>query len=331
MEETFNHIDDLIGKYLAGEASAEERAEVDAWRKRQAENESYFHHLQLIFDRAGKIKTTQRFDADKAWNKVKDQLPGKGKQVFVLWRTNVLRAAAVLAFGIGLGYFVYQEMNPAAAPVVIAASNAVLTDTLPDGSLAVLNKKSTLTYEHNKRTGERRVALEGEAFFEVKHAAEEPFIIASGEVIIEDIGTTFNVRAFPDSPTVEVIVETGEVAFYTLTDKGLNLTAGETGVYDRQTKSFARLQSMDTNRLAYKTGIFSFRNADLGSIVDDLNAVYDKQIILASDKIRSCQLNVTFRNERIEDIVEIIAETLQLTISREGENYVLSGEGCADQ
>lgn len=331
MKEAFDHIDDLIGKYLSGEASTEERTQVEQWIAINDSNKAHFDHFKLIFEKAKAVNEIQSFDVDAAWIKVKSKMHRpRGKQVSFFPYWNVLKVAAVLLVAVGLGWVAYQQINPPDQTITLASQTEIVRDTLPDGSKTVLNKSSTIKYAYNKSKGQRKVELEGEAFFDVKHAEAEPFIIRTGDVIIEDIGTTFNVLAFPESPTIEVYVESGEVAFYTLDNTGLNLVAGETGVYHKQSKSFARIQTVDSNRLAYKTGIFSFRNSDLGTIVNDLNGVYDTKIRLNNDAIKNCQLNVTFRNERIEDIVEIIAETLKLTLTKEGKDYVLDGTGCGD-
>lgn len=332
MKEGFDHIDDLIGKYLSHEATMDERTQVEEWISASKENRDYFNHLQLIFEKAASVKTLQEFDADKAWNVVREKLKtSKGRTISIVptfWP--ILRAAAAILIMVGIGYLTYEWLNKPTQTLALKSENKILRDTLPDGSLAVLNKGSSIKYAYSPSSKKRRVSLEGEAFFEVKHEEEKSFIIETEDVIIEDIGTTFNVKAFPESPTIEVYVETGEVAFYTLANPGLNLVAGETGIYHKQSKSFARLLKLDTNKLAYKTGVFTFHNTDLGTIVNDLNEVYDTKIRLANPALASCRLNVTFRNEKIEDVADIIAETLKLTMTREGDVIVLNGKSCSD-
>ena len=330
MIEGNDHIDDLIGKHLTGEASERELAELEQWISQSESNRKYFDHLQLVFDRASLPQSIQKFDVDAAWANVKLKIrkqEGKSIHLPIYW--NIIRIAAVLVITFGLGFFVYQWFERPAETIAIKAEKEIVRDSLPDGSLAVLNRNTTIRYEYNPSNNKRSVVLEGEAFFEVKHDRAKPFIIDAGEVMIEDIGTTFNVKAFPDSPTVEVFVETGEVAFYSLSDAGLNLVAGETGIYNKENRSFARILKVDTNRLAYKTGIFTFRNTDLQSIINDLNAVYNTKVRLGNDALKNCKLTVTFRNEQIEDIVEIIAATLTLELSKEGDEYVLNGISCS--
>lgn len=331
MKEEFDHIDNLIGKYLTGEASAEERVQVDGWIVQSEVNTKYFNQVRLIFEKAKQVNKEQRFDTDKAWGKVKSEMDnarGKGVSIAPYW--NIFRIAAILIVGAAIGFFTYQWFQKPQQTLAVVSENKVVRDTLPDGSLAVLNKNSKIEYSYNSNDDNRKVVLEGEAFFEVTHQENKPFIIETAGVIIEDIGTTFNVNAFAENPTVEVYVETGEVAFYTVDNTGLNLVAGETGIFDKQTRSFARILKRDTNRLAYKTGVFSFRNTDLETIVNDLNSVYDIKIRLGNEALKNCRLNVTFKNERIEDIVEIIAETLKLKLTKKPDEFVLDGVSCGD-
>ncbi len=330
MKKDFDHIDELIGKYLADEASQVERALVEEWIALDKINQSQFDHFKLIFDRA-KAVPLQAFDTEKAWLKVKSKISNQaGRTVSLAQFWTPLRIAAALIVAVGLSYFAYQQLSTPDQVVTIAAKKTIVSDTLPDGSLAVLNKNTTIKYVYNSNSNERKVSLEGEAFFEVNHQPDKPFIIETGEVFVEDIGTTFNVNASPDKPTVEVYVETGEVAFYSLNNAGLNLVAGETGVYHKENKSFARLLKVDTNKLAYKTGIFSFRNSDLQTIIEELNSVYDLKVKLRNESLKNCRLTVTFSNEKIEDIVEIIAETLKLTLTKDGDEYILNGQSCGD-
>lgn len=326
-------MDELIGKYLAGEASAKELSIVEGWINERAENQKYFNDLKIIFERAGAVKEWQSFDTDSAWNKLKSRLKesnvktvplDKPRSISMYWR---MAAAVVLILTVT--YVIRQVTKEPVQTLAIQTKTTSLQDTLPDGSKAFLNKSSAITYEYNPRKKTRSVKLTGEAFFDVKHVEEKPFIIESEDVIIEDIGTTFNVKAYPDRETVEVFVETGEVAFYTTSNPGLHLKAGEMGVYDKHAKSFVRIEQADTNILAYKTRIFNFSNTDLGTVVQTLNEVYETKIQLR-EKLKSCRMSVSFKGESIESIAEIIAETFNLTMTSSGNEILLEGSGCEE-
>ncbi len=331
MSDIPNHIDELLAKHIAGETTTGERAQVEAWINESPENKSYYTDFKTIAEEVAKLKDIQAYDEDAAWNKLKVKLKEK---TIPLHREkssrNYFQIAAAISFLVVAGVSIFLWLSRPVDTIEALAQETTHDQDLPDGSVAFLNKGSSLTYSYNRLKKERKVVLVGEAYFDVKHEEERPFIIETNDVIIEDIGTTFNVKAYPDSITVEVFVETGEVAFYTKENPGLNLTAGQTGIYNRTTKTFAKFLEQDTNRLSYKTGIFTFHDADLESVVQNLNDVYDKKIRLNNNSLKTCRLNVSFRNESIENIVEIIAETLGLTITKTENEIVLDGKGCAE-
>lgn len=335
MEHTFDYIDELIGKYLAGEATAAEQAKVNQWIAKSPSNEKYFEQLKTVFQRAAAVKEHQQFDTDAAWIKLKAQLKKRVAKTVTLKPANnaakYWRAAAAVLLLAAVSYLTYHLTQKPVDTVAIAAEKEMVHDTLPDGSTAFLNKGTALSYQYNPRKKRRSVKLQGEAYFDVKHEAEKSFIIETEEVIIEDIGTAFNVTAYPESPTIEVFVETGEVAFYTKDNPGLHLVAGETGIYDKLSGAFARLTEPDTNVLAYKTRVFNFFNTDLSTIVESLNEVYEVKLRLGNEAIGSCRMNVSFKGEPIDMIADIIAETFSLTVIKRENDIILDGPGCEEQ
>jgi transmembrane sensor len=201
-----------------------------------------------------------------------------------------------------------------------------LSDTLPDGSDIVLNKKSALVYAYDKRAKKHEVTLKGEAYFNINNRKKEDFIVDAGGVFIRDIGTSFNVKAYPDSDEVEVLVEEGEVVFFTADNSGIRLRESGKGVYNRKTGSFS-IEQPEPNITAYKTKFFVFTRTDLNTMAEALNNVYDVPVVIP-DKLKGCTITVTFRDEPIEEIAAVVAETLGLSVIRENNQIRLEGEGC---
>ncbi|MCE7862008.1 MAG: DUF4974 domain-containing protein [Bacteroidetes bacterium CHB5] len=325
-----NDIDDLIGKVLAGEASAREQQEVYTWVEASETNRVYFENLKTIFEKAAGVDVKVEFDTDAAWNKVKQKIADT-KIVSLHERS---RAAAIwvrIAAGIAIFFGVIYFLNNPIAPVqqmAILSTNNTMQDTLPDGSTAFLNKQSELVYSYDKKQKARKVKLKGEAYFTVKHNDEQPFVIEADEIRVRDIGTEFNLKAYPDKDTIEILVTEGEVQFYTLYDSGLNLKAGQRAIYSKRNKMFYRIEKPDTNILAYKTKVFSFNNTDLKTVVALLNEVYNSKIILANPKLFDCRLTANYKEDNPAIIAEVIAETMNLTLTRKGEELILDGDGC---
>lgn len=319
-----NDIDDLIGKVLSGEATADEARTVDNWRNASAENEKYYSHLELIFAKAATNQVKIDFDADEAWIKVQRKLT---KTKTINWQP--LRIAAGIVLLVTTGILIYREFNKPPQAMALVSGTQVLSDMLPDSSTVVLNKRSSIEFTYSPKEKTRKVKLKGEGFFDIKHEEEKPFVIETEDALVRDIGTSFNVRSYPDKDTIEVVVQTGVVQFYTLKDPGMMINAGETGIYSKRGKFFAKLPKSDTNVLAYKTRVFSFHSTDLRSVIEQINEVYDSKIKLANDNIARCQLTVTFRNEELDNMIDVITETLALTAERnDKKEIILNGPGC---
>ncbi len=335
MEQEFDDMDDVIGKVLAGEATPEEQRQVEQWVRESDANRKYYDQLKTIFEKAASNHVQIQFDTDAAWRKVrtrlgKDEGIGNGRKLQSASYWPVLRIAAGIIFLLGVGYILYQRRDVPAQTFAVASDKTTVQDTLPDGSTAFLNKKSELSFEYNAKEKTRRVKLKGEAYFAVKHQEDKPFVIETDEVLVRDIGTEFNLKSYPDQDTIEIVVTNGEVQFYTRYDSGLNLKAGEKGIYSKRLKEFYRIEKIDTNTLAYKTKVFSFNNTDLGSVVNLLNDVYDSKIKLVNKDLHNCRLTANFSEDNPDTIVEVIAETMGLTITRKDEEILLDGKGCTN-
>ncbi len=329
MEPTINDIDELLGKYLSGETSAAEEARVQKWISESESNKKYFDQLKVIFERAASVKQMPEFDTDIAWSSLKQKLNKRETKVFSINRRSnsvYWKVAASILLILAFGYFTYKILEPATTSVQFQAKKNVETDTLPDGSEVSLNKQTQLVYTFDKKEKKHRVKLKGEAFFKIQHQEEKDFVVDVEGILIKDIGTSFNVKAYPESNSIEVDVQQGEVRFYTESVVGIVLHAGEKGIYDKTTKTFST-DRIEPNVTAYKTKYFVFSNTELGSVVDELNSIYDKQIFI-SDKLRHCRLTVTFNNETIEEIANVISETLALTLTQSGDQLLLEGSGC---
>lgn len=326
------NIDDLIASYLADEATPADRAFIDEWKAESAQNLRYFDQLRLIFEKAAAKAVKQggeRFDADVAWQKIQAKLQANEKEKTITLRSPnhpyhlFLRIAAGVIVILGVGFFGYRIFRPATVNT-FQTQDATAADTLPDGSDIFLNRQTKIEY-----TTERDVhiaKLSGEAYFSIQHEDEKTFIVEAEETFIKDIGTSFNVKAYPGSPVIEVVVDEGEVIFYTKDRPGISVKANEKGIYRKDTRTFM-VSEPQANVTAYRSKRFIFNNNALGTVVETLNSVYSTEIQI-DDHLSSCRLTVTFEDETIDEIADIIAETLGLTVSRDANVITLKGPAC---
>ncbi len=316
--------DDLIAKVLSGEASKDEIALLDAWKNASAQNADYFELSKKLFGEIDSLKITHPVNVNTAWNKLDGRIGDTETKVIPLYKRKVvLRAAASLILIMALAFVIKMVLeNGQTQPLQYASANTTVLDTLPDGSRVFINKHSEISYVTKNNV--RQVKLKGEAFFEVVHNEKQPFEIVIDDVVIKDIGTAFNVKAIPGTNTIEVIVESGEVQFFTTNDVGLNLIKGQKAIYNITAKEFVRgVLDPAANATSYRSKVFHFNGTALEEVIREINNVYDANIEINDDQLATKKLSVVFNNEPIETVINMIAETLDLEVEKKDSAVIL--------
>jgi len=335
VDSRFENIEVLIARYLAGEADAADLVLLNEWRKLSSENEIEFSQMEKLYNNSSSLRNVIPVDTDAAWMKLKNTIsiqPEQGKIISIkpaTSRINFIRIAASILIVAGLGMLAFFLTLPSEDKFAeIKSENVIRKEKLPDGSTVTLNKNTTLAYSTDHFSRKRIVKLKGEAFFDVVHDEKNPFLIEAADLKIEDVGTSFNVQAKENTGIAIISVVSGEVKITTLTGQVFNLVAGEEATYNVKTKIVSKKESVEENISAYADRVFVFENAELKTVVDVLNDVYDSQLTIENHKLDSCRITVTFDNEAIDDIATVIAETLGLEIKKSNEQIILSGNDC---
>lgn len=316
------NIDNLIAKYIVGEISPSEEKELMDWCAQSPQNQKTLDDELLIFKRAN-LPSQQKFDSEKAWQKIQPQIqkPKAGKSVlFPIWRI-----AAGFALIAAISILIYQQINAPKEFEYLSASN-VETQVLPDNTSISLNRDSEVQVAYNERKKTGLIKLSGESLITIPETKKVTWQVQVDQLLIEDIGTVFNVKAYPDSPIVEVSVLEGLVKMYLPNQEGIELSAGEKGIFDKSDNTFSKTIS-DQNVVAYASRSFSYNNDDLTTVISQLSEVYQKDIRLEGP-IGNCRLTVNFDEEELNTILMIISETLNLELQQEGDEFLLSGTGC---
>jgi transmembrane sensor len=236
----------------------------------------------------------------------------------------VLRLAAIIIFCIGSYFLVQRNYHQWTTSEVIAVSRIdIKTVILPDGTRVHLNTGSTLKYPEKFDLDVRQVWLEGEAFFEVAEDKRKPFIIRTGEVFTEVVGTSFNVNTKADNVTVSVL--TGKVLLYNDKANAIAMTVGEQGVY-RQ--GVLHKKRNDANFLSWKTKLLTFHDTPLSMVVNDLNKHYNERIEISQGALEGCTLTATFQNQSINEILNELRVLFSLDVKKSGTSIIIGGQGC---
>jgi transmembrane sensor len=124
-----------------------------------------------------------------------------------------IAAASVLAILAGVALYLHMgRKSPNAVTIISAPRGAKKLMQLSDGSKVWLNAGTRIVISNTFASGNREISLEGEAFFDVRHDEQHPFVIHAGRLDVRVLGTELNVRAYPDDSTMETTLINGKVA-----------------------------------------------------------------------------------------------------------------------
>jgi transmembrane sensor len=203
--------------------------------------------------------------------------------------------------------------------VSLVAENSVIETTLPDNSQISLNVDSEIKYPKNFEEN-RTVELIGDAYFQVEHDSEHPFIVKTENYYVEVVGTEFYVST---KDNFEVTVNKGVVKVYPIKNNidSVVLRAGDNVV---QTSSNQILSTVDNqNYIAWKTGKIVFNNTSLSEIASILEKTYNISIEISNEEYKNLKMTATFDNQSVESILKVVEATMGVKVSKQGEKIII--------
>ena len=317
--------DELLVKYLLQETSSDESHAVEQWMNEGEHNRKYYEQLQNIWNKSRAMASENRVDEELAWKRFQSRIKSSDPVIAIHRRTGWLRIAALLIVIAGvvlLSYILVSEKAPV-EQLSLHTTNSVLTDTLPDGSVITLNKNSTLIYPETFGSKKRSVDLNGEAFFNIKADPNKPFEISVNDITVRVLGTSFNIKS--ENGITEVIVETGIVQVIKK-HRSVELKPNQKLVVEPHDSVLIPQIEKEQLYNYYRSKEFVCENTPLWKLAAVLNEAYGVNIVIERDELRTLPLDVTFSNESLDVILEIIKETFntyQIEIVKKDSSIIL--------
>jgi transmembrane sensor len=180
---------------------------------------------------------------------------------------------------------------------------------LPDSTSGWLNSGSKLKYPA-VFDSQRKVELEGEAYFEVTHRNKSNFVVGVADMEVKVLGTKFNVSAYTDDSFTSVVLAEGKVeilgkagAFQQILQPNEKIT------FNRDLKSL-NINDVDAKRIsAWKDGYLVIENERLGDVIPKIERWYNTEIVVADKELCSYRFKATFRDEPLEEVLRLLAVT----------------------
>lgn len=324
-----NRIKELFERYQAGQATPEEKKLVDDW-------------FAGFNDQGNEILEESRKAAffDQLDEKIHGLFPVHEKKYWLIapW----LQVAAVLFIGLSIFLFkILGGRHDITSPVTytfISAPNGTKKQlTLSDGSCVYLNSGSQIGVPSDFGVKNRRIFLSGEAFFVVTHNPSKPFSIKSGKLIIADIGTSFNVKAYPDEGEIKVAVESGEVCIKK-SDSGdelktiaRSLVRNQQLTYNNKSEGHMLNYVQTSDISSWKQNQLRFENASFNDIAHTLERWYNVKITLKNDNPHLRHYTVSFNNEPVDQVLYVLERLSGLHYQIDNRNIVVNLNNCKKQ
>ncbi len=178
---------------------------------------------------------------------------------------------------------------------------------LSDGTIVTVNSNSALSYPTSFIGSTREVVLKGEAFFDVTENKEMPFIVKTNEGMdIKVLGTTFNVKSYPEDSNIETTLVTGKVEVVERSDnKTVFLYPSQRATYVKNDDQLI-IDKVDTeNYVSWKDGKLIYDETPLREVIKGLERMYDITFQVKSEEILDYKFKGTFDNLTIEQAIDL--------------------------
>ncbi len=301
-------LDILITQSLSGVISAEDQLELDSILESSSSVNDYYLQALQIWENSQlanfrRIEAVKKEDFQKVLARITTQ-PKQKKSTSRLsvftWSRQIAAILTIVVLGTS-AYILYWNVPGFGRWTALKASQKIESVELPDGSWVSLNKNSQVVFLNSfTEKSTRQIKLKGEAFFEVTPNVNKPFIVQTQKIIVQVLGTKFNVNE--NSNKVLVSVSEGHVSMSDKIGHKVMLSKDETGSY--QNGNLKKITS-NTNFLFWKTGDLTFQNNNLQEVAASLNDYFPEiNSVKIETSASAIRITTRFKNAKLNEIFE---------------------------
>lgn len=329
----------LIDRYLSGECAPDEAKAIDEWIAADPSHAKLLASMRLVWTEAA--MPLPQVDETAAWialqaRRAEARRGSRGVPATPTFRMSSPRRAAwvwpalaatlLVAAGTAAWWKHTEDVRlaEAAPPRVYTTARGQRAEvTLIDGTRVWLSTDTELQVPQSYGASTRDVTLNGEGYFVVEHDAHRPFRVHAGGSVSEDLGTEFDVRAYPGDSEAVVIVAAGRVALRAAEAPNVRATAtelgrGQMGRLDRG-GDVRVVDGVDfAGALAWRSGHLAFDERPLRDVARELERWYDIDIALDDTALASAPLTASFTNQSADQALAIVAGALGAHYTRNG-------------
>jgi transmembrane sensor len=325
----------IASDYFSSRISEDDLNFLHSWLAESDDNKLLLDELKQIWKMTGELSFKLSPDVDAEWNKFlvkRDETNNQNIDKIdkkIHFRKSLKIAAVLIPAILVLSLFINYLTNKSKTVELIALNTAKgkRVCILPDGTKVWINANSNFVYPSEFSNSERRVKLEGEAYFEVVKG-DLPFKIVTGNNQITVVGTAFNVRAVKKETFTEVVVSRGTVIFKNIpSNKESVLVAGEKGTYNEISREMIKEKLTGLNAIGWKDEQLLFQDTPLSEIETILSRYFNVNVKVSS-LLKECKFTGEFKQAQLDEILKVISISLGTTYLVKNDTVFIQGQGC---
>ena len=280
-----------LAAYLEGRLDPETAAAVEAWHDASPEHRKRLEEIYYVLFVGDRISAVAGIDVERSLRRVKRRMAaGRRSRIRRLVFRTASAAAAVVLLLTG-GMTAVSVSKRLSQPTIVSTQMGERSQVvLPDGSKVWLNSCSRVEYSAPLLSRERRVKMEGEAYFEVEHDRHAPFVVSTNGLNVRVLGTRFNIRNDDTNHRVTTVLLEGAVTADTREHRcaPIRLRPAQQLVYDTR-KGEMRLTDCTSAEasISWIDGRLHFDRSTFAEIVAELKRYYNVDVHFTDASLRN--------------------------------------------
>ncbi len=311
MQNEFMNINDLIERYLTGNLSEDEYSKLTEFIKASRKNAGYFYEYKENWaPRPDKL-------TDENWQKLSNRINrlsilnesfAKKTSLYI----SLKRIAAALIIGLFIGgavitYNLYMKRQSVNMLVFEAPRGEKSKVVLTDSTVIWLNSSSKIQLKNNYNILNRKVQLEGEAYFEVTKNKRLPFRVSTRDLDVSVLGTRFNIIAYPDENITETSVIEGIVEITTKSsEKKVILRENQKATYNKNNNTLTYQAASPVIDIAWMHNMLIFDNEHYLKVFSKLEKWYGVEIEVAGEIKYEPHYTFKIKTESLSEMLNLL-------------------------
>lgn len=331
----------LIHKYLSEQCTKAEQKKIERWMNKNPDHQIFMESAEKIWKVSPKEES--KVDVEAAWRQFHaDRMePSNTYHIAEVKQSSAFRkhtskpgqawykrrsffaAAAAIALLV-VSIFVIQTQQNEPVPVtyqkIVTSAGEKAQIILTDGSKVKLNAESILKIPSDYGKRSRTVYLKGEAFFVVEYNANRPFLVHTEGLVLKDLGTRFNIKAYNEDKATKVVVVEGKVKLGSIgqeKEAPTYLTAYERAVVSEDGKTVIEKIDNLSRYIGWTQDKLVFKDTPFSKVIKKLERWYGVECDVSNKALLEQHLTATFIDEPLPNVLLLIKKAMNIEVERE--------------